>query len=159
MICQVCKKNEAAICIVKMSNNKKETIYICPTCANKMEDQLIGSINQLLNPIFEKFIKKNNNLEIDNNHICPTCGQTGREWQETNTLNCKDCAQFIDIEVIHEGKIPRNNKEELYVINLIKEKECYLKKLIAEEKYEEAAVIRDEIKDLKGDCIDDKQTS
>jgi len=159
VICQVCKKNEATICMVKMTNNKKDTVYICSTCASQMENKLIGSINQLLNPMFETFFKAGNTIEIDNNQICPTCGQTRREWYESNTLNCKDCAQFIDTEVTHNGKIPKNNKEELYVINLIKEKESHLKKLVAEEKYEEAAIIRDEIKDLKGDIVDDKQTS
>ncbi|KAF0091126.1 MAG: mcsA [Fusobacteria bacterium] len=159
MICQVCGKNEATICMVKMSNNNKETIYICPVCAGQMDDKLIGSINQLLSPMFDTFFSNSNKLGHDINQICPTCGQTRREWEESRTLNCKDCIQFLDSDEIHNGKIPKNNKEELYVINLIKEKEGHLKQLIAEEKYEEAAKIRDEIKDLKGDFQDDKQTS
>ena len=159
MICQICGKNEATICMVKMTNNNKETIYMCPICAGQMDDNLIGSINQLLNPMLDTFFKTGNMISNDNNQICPTCGQTRREWLESNTLNCKDCVQFLEAEEVHNGKIPKNNKEELYVINLIKEKEGHLKKLIAEEKYEEAAKIRDEIKDLKGDTGDDKQTS
>jgi protein arginine kinase activator len=124
-----------------------------------MDDKLIGSINQLLSPMFDTFFSNSNKLGHDINQICPTCGQTRREWEESRRLNCKDCVQFLDSDEIHNGKIPKNNKEELYVINLIKEKEGHLKKLIAEEKYEEAAKIRDEIKDLKGDFLDDKQTS
>lgn len=156
MICQVCGKNEATICMVKMSNNNKETMYICPVCAGQLDEKLLGSINELLSPMFDSILKKENKLGLDINQICPTCGQTRREWEENRMLNCKDCVQFLDSDMVHVGKIPKNSKEELYVINLIKEKESHLIKLIAEEKYEEAAKIRDEIKGLKGDLPDDK---
>ena len=159
MICQVCGKNEATICMVKMTGNNKETIYICPSCAGQMHDNLIGSINQLLTPMFDNVFSSGRSLSEESNQICPTCGQTRREWNEKNELNCKDCIQFLVSDTEHVGKIPRNNKEELLVINLIKEMENHLKKLIEEEKYEEAAKVRDEIKDLKGDSSNDKQTT
>ena len=143
MICQVCGKNEATICMVRMSNNAKETIYMCGACAGKLEGQLMGGLTGLLGPMLGSL--------GGSSPICPGCGQIRREFEERGLMNCKDCYSFFQSDKRHVGKIPGANREELILINLIKEKELQLKKLIGEEKYEEAAVLRDEIRGLKED--------
>ena len=150
MICQVCGKNDATICMIRMSNNAKETVYMCGACAGKLEDQLLGDLNSLLGPMLGGLAGDAGDLE-ESHLICPGCGQTKREFEESGLMNCSDCYSFFRSEKFHAGKVPGANREELILINLIKEKEQQLKKLVTEEKYEEAAVLRDEIRGLKED--------
>lgn len=148
MICQNCGQHKATICIVKIAKNKMEKKYICQACANKINN-IDENLNQILTPFLGDLFAKDQNFKDVNDQICPTCGQSRRNWQEAGQFNCRDCYNFLDIDKEHIGKIPKKDKEELYLINIIKEKEKGLKKMIAEERYEEAAVLRDEIKGLK----------
>lgn len=148
MICQNCGLYEAAICVVKIAENKMEKKYICQDCANKINN-MNKNLNQILTTFLGDLFDKDQNFNDIDDWICPTCGQSKRNWQETGQFNCRDCYNFFDIENEHIGKVPKKDKEELYLINIIKEKENDLKKMIAKERYEEAAVLRDEIKGLK----------
>lgn len=149
MICQVCGKREATVCIVKKANSFKESLYICPVCAGKLNDDILGNMSELLNPLLGEMFQSTGQYNLENNQICPGCGQTKRQWEKSGRMNCKECYGFYENPSKHLGKIPKNNREELYVINLIKEKELSLKKLITEEKYEAAALLRDELKVLR----------
>lgn len=150
MICQNCGQREATICVVKIANNKMEKKYICPVCASKI-DNFSEGIEEVINPLFNN----ENRFNDINDEICPTCGQSRRHLKETGEFNCKDCYNFLEVDKKHIGKVPSRNKEELYVINIIEEKEKELKKLVVEERYEEAAVLRDEIKGLKKESESD----
>lgn len=145
MICQICGKNEAAICMVRMTNNTKDALYICPVCAAKLENELTGGLGNLLGPMFANAASR----AAGQGAICPGCGQTRREFEESGLMNCKDCYTLFRSERSHVGKVPGGSREELILINLLKEKESRLKKLVAEERYEEAAKVRDEIRGLK----------
>ena len=148
MICQNCGKHEATICVVKITKNKMEKKYICPICASKI-DNMKENFDNIIDPFLGDLFDKEQNFNDINEQICPTCGQSKRNWKETGEFNCKDCYNFLDIDKKHIGKVPKRNKKDLYMINIIKEKENQLKKLVAEEKYEKAALLRDEIKGLK----------
>ena len=148
MICQNCGQHEATICVVKIAKNKMEKKYICQACANKINN-MDKNLNQVLTPFLGDLFDEGQSFKDINDQLCPTCGQSRRNWQETGQFNCRECYNFLDIDKEHIGKVPKKDKEELYLINIIKEKEKDLKKMIAEERYEEAAVLRDEIKGLK----------
>ena len=143
MICQNCGQHEATICVVKITGNKTEKQYICQYCVNKLNE----NFNNIINPFLGSIMELNN--WQPGGDICPTCGQSKRKWEETGKLNCKDCYNFLNISKKHIGKRPIRNQQELYLINILKEKQNQLKKLIEQEKYEEAAILRDEIKGLK----------
>lgn len=164
MKCQLCGKNDASICMVKMVGNNKESIYICSECAKGMEHNLFEDVSNLFGSVFGNLFEGNMNLGtlgsiggLAGPTICPTCGQTEGQWKESNKMGCKDCYQCFALPASekHIGKIPKQNEQTLFVLNLINEKEVELQKLIAAEAYEEAAILRDEIKQLKEEMKDE----
>ena len=144
MICQVCGKREATIMVLRTSNHMKETLYVCPVCAGKANSGIMGDMTDLLSPILENILGG-----AHSSPICPTCGQTQRQFESTGKLQCKDWYAFFNSSGTHVGKKPKKNQEALDHLNRIKEKELELKRLIEDEKYEEAARLRDELKSLR----------
>lgn len=163
MKCQLCGKNDASICMVKMVGNNKESTYICSECAKGMENNLFEDVSNLFGPVFGNLFVDNinmgalGNLGLNEPTICPTCGQTEGQWKESNKMGCRDCYQCFALPASekHIGKIPKQSEQTLYVLNLINKKEGELQKLIAAEAYEEAAILRDEIKQLKEEMKDE----
>ena len=163
MKCQLCGKNDASICMVKMVGNNKESMYICSECAKGMEHNLFEDVSNLFGPVFGNFFEGSmplgsmGNLGLEEPTVCPTCGQTEGQWKESNKMGCRDCYQSFSLPASeqHIGKIPKENEQTLYVLNLINEKEGELQKLLADEAYEKAAVLRDEIKQLKEEMKDE----
>lgn len=155
MKCQKCGKNEASICMVKMVGDKKESIYICKDCAETMEHNLFEEFSNLLSPMLGGLF--DGGLNIADQMICPNCGQTKGGFDESYKMGCEDCYDTFKLPVTdrHVGKIPEK-EESLYSFNLINEKELELKKLVSEEKYEDAAKLRDEIKVLKEEAGNEK---
>ncbi len=150
MICQVCGKREATIMVVRTSNHMKETVYVCPVCAGKGNSSLMGDMTDLLSPILENILGG-----VQSSPICPTCGQTQRQFESTGKMKCKDCYAFFHSSGTHVGKKPGKNQEAQDHLNHIKEKELELKRLIENENYEEAALLRDELKALRKEAPHD----
>lgn len=92
--------------------------------------------------------------EMPKNKQCPTCGSTIHDISITNRLGCADCYEFFKTELKpviakmqntlkHVGKSPK--KKNFNVNDL----EVRLSDAVKKENYEEAAIIRDEIKRLR----------
>ena len=91
---------------------------------------------------------------------CPTCHMTLKDIAHVGKFGCANCyATFKDdiIDIVrrvqggqfeHVGKTPQSSHKKLAIKSKSK-KTKYLNKLIEEQNFEEAAVIRDEIKALK----------
>ena len=149
MKCQICGKMEASVCMIKMTGDQKDTIYVCPKCIKEMENNIFSEVSNLLNPIFGQAFDFD--MLPRGANMCPTCGQTRSLWEEERKMGCKDCYNHFHpiTKNQHIGKIPKKNKQYLYILNLISEKERKLQEFIKEESYEKAALLRDEIKNLK----------
>lgn len=100
---------------------------------------------------------ESNNKEIDR---CPKCQISFGDFQRTGLLGCSYCYEHFSKSLIptikrvqggltHIGKIPKNASQEVVSKRKIDELKLKLKELITEEKFEEAALIRDEIQELK----------
>ena len=88
---------------------------------------------------------------------------TLKDIAHVGKFGCADCyATFkddiVDIvrrvqggQIEHIGKTPRSSHRKLALKKQIEEKSSYLNQLIEEQNFEEAAVVRDEIKALKED--------
>ena len=94
---------------------------------------------------------------------CPTCRMTLKDIAHVGKFGCADCyATFKDdiVDIVrrvqggqfeHTGKTPRSSYRKLALKKQIEEKSEHLNKLIEEQNFEEANVVRDEIKALKAD--------
>lgn len=145
MKCQSCGKREASVKYYENINGNKQTLYFCVDCAKKLGFSDFNDFSSFSNfqnfsnfftPIFTTMPE----FDLLEQNKCSKCGYTLDDYYNTGMLGCEECYKAFE-------KNLDDNKNENSILKL-KEK---LEKLVKEEKYEEAAVIRDEIKKLKED--------
>ena len=94
---------------------------------------------------------------------CPTCQMTLKDIAHVGKFGCADCYATFKEDIIdivqrvqggqfeHVGKTPQSSYKKLAIKKQIEEKSKYLNKLINDQEFEEAAIVRDEIKALKSE--------
>lgn len=168
MLCEFCKKNPATLHVVKIVNNMKQEMNICKSCAENMEGFDLGSdfgfsspfsFQNILGGIMDYVNQANQGMKA-NEPVCKNCGTNYSEFKNKGLLGCSECyANFsstltpiikrIQGNVEHTGKIPKKcGKEIIEKKRLMKLKED-LQKAIASEEYENAAKIRDSIREFQ----------
>lgn len=162
MKCDVCEKNEAVIHVKQIVGEKVTELHLCAECANAKgisgdEDIVELSLSQLLTSLLDMTNKISEN---EDRSVCGTCGTTIKEFRKFAKLGCADCYNTFskDIEaylentagqVQHVGKLP---KKVGTLKKLLIDKESLrenLKTAIKQENYEQAAVLRDRIKNIE----------
>ncbi|MEW6089155.1 MAG: hypothetical protein AB1498_12720 [bacterium] len=160
MLCENCKKKEANIHYTEIFNNKIKEMHFCSVCAEKKgivnidftEKQFNISSLATSSVPNEKILLKTD----ENNKTCKYCGLSYDIFREEGRLGCSGCYESFSKELIplirrihgrtqHVGKIPEYKKAETFRQKELLGLKRKLKKLVVEEKYEEAAATRDEI--------------
>lgn len=167
MKCTKCQKNEATVFYREVVNGKETKYNLCAACAAEKEKEMnmgffkgfgegfdngLGILGSLFAPGMPRTEKREEKK-------CTLCGVTFRELCEAGKAGCPTCYTVFREEFRptlsrlhggreHKGRAPGKYREkrsrELKAAELEKE----LKTAIAEERYEDAAVIRDRIKAL-----------
>jgi protein arginine kinase activator len=176
MLCQNCNKNEATVRYTQIINGNKKEMMLCEECSELLG---VNKINFNMPIDFSSFFGGMLEDYEDSDFIpmisgvkelkCNNCNMTYDEFINTGKLGCPECytafSEKIDpiLRRIHGSdrylgrKINKklnselsNKKTETIETTSKKEKlEEKLKKAISEERYEDAAKIRDEIKNIK----------
>ena len=178
MLCQNCNENEANIKYTQIINGEKREMILCENCAKKLGidsisfdmpinfSNFFGGFGNLIGDYETEFMPK---LISNQSSKCKTCGLTYDEFVQTGKFGCKDCYETFQnrldpiLKTLHgETKYigrksnVQNKKVKTKIENQQSEKEdkinelkARLKVLIKEEKYEEAAKVRDQIKELE----------
>ncbi len=172
MLCDICKKNEATIHIKEISSGGHKILNLCSVCAAGHEKtagfqfgafnlaEMLYNLGKLGNSIAGKMASDMESAA--NEPVCPECGWTTAKLRKSGgRLGCAKCYQtfksliedaLINVHrgTIHLGKRPdgqRNTdavrRSELTALR----KE--LDALIKQENYEQAAVVRDRIRELE----------
>lgn len=167
MRCSHCNKNEANTHIRRIVNGHKEEMYLCDECARKlgvMDDfdfepfSVDGFFGNLLGAGSRAF---NALVSVDR---CSSCGSSINDIISSGRVGCADCYDRFDdrlapsIEKIH-GKAKHIGKNVTYTTttdsptdntdtNDIEALKQALKNAVKEQRFEDAAVIRDKIKEL-----------
>ena len=101
---------------------------------------------------------------------CPTCGSTLQSIRDNGLFGCGDCYKTFSEEAnqiinraqllkdSHTGKVPGSYEKCLKQEEKIEALEKKLEKLVKAQEFEEAAIIRDEIKALKEDGNDEDES-
>ena len=162
MLCQKCGQNTATTHIKTVINGQVTQQNLCGYCAAKegFSSFMGNSISGLLSSMLGQSVRSDKDaLEKS----CPCCGSTFANIAETGKVGCAECYNVFSDEllpylkrihgsVIHNGKSPEKKeliiKDDRFKISELKRK---LSSLVAEENYEEAAIVRDEIKKLEGE--------
>lgn len=178
MICERCEKNEATVHMTQLINNKKEEHHLCAECANHVQGG-VGTMNLFdafkSNGIFDDFLLKNDFFTQAlypqgsvPHHVkrCSQCNSSFADFNRTGRLGCAQCYKaFPEVESLvrrvqgstaYEGRYPKRGANVFYQARKIQELRHKIEELVRQEQYEEAAKLRDQIKELEGKGINEK---
>ena len=165
MLCQHCKKHEATTHIKTMINGEYAEYRLCPECAHELGyDHMFPDFSADFGGLLSSFFS-NALPAISGAAHCDSCGSTLNDIRSTGKVGCADCYDTFFNELMptirsihgntdHKGKHPGaieytvnedepENKDQLVSLK------AELKQAIADENFERAAQLRDEIKELE----------
>ena len=143
MKCEICHVNDAEQPIVKTENGVAKEYYVCKSCASQFKVGHIGkySTADVLFD-FSSAPQKEESEPPKFVQTCPTCGSSFAAIHKTRRVGCPDCYTFFEEQL--ERFIALYNMSDVDIVNqevtALKQK---LDVAIAEERFEEAAVLRD----------------
>ena len=161
MTCNICGTQEATIHLTEIVNDQMVEIHLCETCAQEKGTDFKTHFNfgDLLTGITEigkspKVGEKRPVLK------CPECGLTYEEFGKTGRLGCSACyggfakllvplIKRVQRATHHVGKKPSKISREVRSVHDLRLLQDRLRKSIQAEAFEEAAQIRDEIKQME----------
>ncbi len=158
MLCSNCSSKEAAFHYKYIKNGVKSEIHLCSDCAKELG--YIKENDSFFNPIsllgeFFSSPSLSHNKSADTR--CNVCGTSFEEIRRNGFLGCDKCYEVfsnpidtilsrIQPSTVHKGKLSGSEGKKIERDNTLKNLKEELQKAILNEKYEEAAVIRDKIK-------------
>lgn len=172
MLCQSCGKNTATNRVKTIINGALSEYALCPECAGKLGyADLFGDWGFDFGTILGNMFQKNEKETVQAAQ-CDYCGASFEEIVKTGKVGCAECYKLfynrlipsirrIHGNAVHQGKKPGSAamvlrpKTELKPVETeleVKQKE--MEKAIKEQNFEYAAILRDEIKLLKGERRD-----
>ncbi|MCI2900135.1 UvrB/UvrC motif-containing protein [Staphylococcus hominis] len=178
MLCENCHLNEAEVKLTVKSKDGTSEKWVCSECAQGEQpwnqQEHAASHSEFQDDIEEAFVVKQILQHLATKHglnfhevafqeekRCPTCNMTLKDIAHVGKFGCANCYAVFKEDIVdivrrvqggqfeHVGKMPRSSHHKLAIKKQIEEKTNYLNILIEKQKFEEAAVIRDEIKALK----------
>lgn len=169
MMCERCRDVEATIHLTEIIKDVKSEIHLCESCARDIGLNAKLSNFSLSVPEMLSFLDINELEDDAAQAVCRTCGLTFLDYSRDGKLGCSDCYLYLkeSLRTIiagyhgtarHLGKHPLS-LEEIPVRSIetipdvpretIDTLKARLQQAVIEERYEEAAVLRDRIRDYE----------
>ncbi|HHV93948.1 MAG TPA: hypothetical protein GXX47_05350 [Firmicutes bacterium] len=166
MLCEECRRRPASVHITKIVNNMKTEMHLCQECAQEKGELTLAfepslSFEDFWKGMLEQFQAFSPAPSVGlRTHRCPNCGLAYTEFKETGRLGCSECYDQFRGELLpllrriqgstnHTGKTPGVSSVAASYRQQIEELREQQRKAILEEKYEEAAKLRDKIRALE----------
>jgi|SRR5690625_4981682 len=170
MECNECKKRPATLHFTQIINGQKSEIQVCELCAKKkgytMNNEEAYSLHDLLTGLFNF---NSSTLDLQNENIfkqieeleCSKCNMSFNDFQRIGKFGCANCYNSFKAKLDsifrrvhsgntkHIGKIPKRKGGNLHMKKELEMFRNKLQQLIEQEEFEQAAVVRDEIKRLE----------
>ncbi|MBQ8525271.1 MAG: UvrB/UvrC motif-containing protein [Clostridia bacterium] len=163
MLCSHCNKREANFHYKQVNNGSYTELHLCSDCARELG--YLGAGEQSFSPGLEDMLNEFLGLTKQSQTAgkgisCSCCGTTFAEFKKTGLAGCDKCYDVFarDVESVlsriqpsttHKGKIAGPKGEQIQRQNEIKELKDKLRMAVMEERYEDAAKLRDSIKKLE----------
>lgn len=165
MMCEECGVRPAKFHLTTIAGDQKQERRLCPVCMAKYQKQLPGIDFANLAGILSGFLeggsgKPSEQIDAETAALsCPNCGMTYAAFRKGGKLGCAECYKAFKkpIEALllrvhgntqHAGRIPGGLKSDISIRLNIDRLKQQLVKAIAEEAYEDAAQLRDQIRAL-----------
>jgi protein arginine kinase activator len=157
MLCCFCKQKEATVHLTQIAGDKVQKVDLCEECAkNKGVNDPAGfSLADLLLGLgaSQEIEQASGGATIK----CPHCGFTQADFKKAGRLGCSQCytvfgevleglLKTMHKGVRHAGKVPMALQQTRDLSDRLRILQKKLAKAVEEENFEQAAMLRDEIK-------------
>ena len=160
MLCEICSKNEATVHYTEIINNEMTEMHLCEDCAREkgamikphfpLADLLAG-LTDFKVPL---------TVEKGKAGKCPRCGLTYADFRKIGRLGCSQCYYTFKDSLSsllkrvhgsseHVGKVPALAGREAEVSRTLRELRERLQRAVQREEFEEAAGLRDQIREME----------
>lgn len=170
MICEHCKQRHATVTVTQVHNGTKQERHYCEVCAGKfhpfqmeLQDEPV-SIHQLMSdwfglPMWKSEVQEEAQQKKQPS-ACPSCGFTYRHFLKVGKFGCARCydtfreqlppvLERLQADVKHVGKTQSVEDQTEYYQKQIESLRQQLQQAIVEERFEEAAKLRDEARAIE----------
>jgi len=168
VLCQKCGGKKASVHLTKISDGLKSEMYICEYCARESGEldftmegkfplyQFFSSMMGLSAPESDPVLAPATNREAQ----CPVCGLTYSQFGQIGRFGCARCYVSFGKDILplfrrlhgnlrHIGKIPSRAGTQLKFKQKLEHLKLELQKKVVAEEFEEAAQLRDKIRELE----------
>lgn len=159
MLCDLCNKNDASVHLTEIVNSQITELHLCQECARKKAGDIQKQLSMadfLSGMVGAGEFPKAGVVKI----VCPGCALSYEEFKKKGRLGCSQCYTAFKQQLLpllkkihgstqHMGKVPHTHGEGIAEGRKIKELKDRLARAIQLEEYEEAARIRDLIKEAE----------
>lgn len=157
MLCCICKEKEATVHLTQIAGEKMQKVDLCEDCAKTkgVNDPTGFSLADLLLGLGAS--QEIEQAGGETGLKCPVCGFTQADFKKAGRLGCPACYQTFSEPLVgllktmhkgtrHVGKVPESLRQSRDLADRLKQLQRKLAKAIEREDFEEAAILRDEIK-------------
>jgi protein arginine kinase activator len=157
MLCCICKEKEATVHLTQIAGDKMQKVDLCEECAKTkgVNDPTGFSLADLLLGLGASAEIEQASGGVDLK--CARCSFTQADFKKAGRLGCPECYRtFSDaleglLKTMHKGtrhvgKVPETFRQSRDLSDRLKALQKKLGKAIESEDFEEAAILRDEIK-------------
>ena len=155
MLCSECNKNNATVYYQETVNGKSRELSLCHECASKMGITTGGSL-------FDGFFKIPTVVRSkpSGGKVCSLCASNENTFIKDGKVSCPECYNTFREELLspikrihgnvsHIGRAPAKLKRQNDKRLVLEELKRKLNDAIKNEEYENAAVLRDKIRDIE----------
>ena len=159
MLCESCNEREATIHLTQVIDGSVKKVHLCEQCAeeNGLDIESPMSITDIL--VGMGMSKEPTDYD-GTDVMCPACHLRRADFKKTGRLGCPKCYDVFTedlmplIKVMHRneqhiGKVPASQGLGIQMTAEIAALQQQLEKAVALEKYEEAAHLRDQIRECR----------
>jgi len=159
MMCCICKEREATVHLTQIAGDKMQKVDLCEECAKTkgVNDPTGFSLADLLLGLgaSQEIEQASGGVEVK----CPHCGFTQADFKKTGRLGCPECYKTFaeGLEGLlksmhkgtrHVGKVPESLRRNRDLSDRLMALQKKLNQAIEDENFEQAALLRDEIKQM-----------
>ena len=159
MNCELCQKNEATVHVKQVADGSLKEMHVCAECATTHGLDAINPTS-LTNLILGVGGVIGGAKE---EHSCPACHMHDGDFRKTSRLGCPACYEAFSAELAgmlanmqngarHKGKVPAGERLSAEIAAL----ENALAEAVSAQNFEEAAKLRDGLKELRAARLADR---
>lgn len=171
MICEHCKQRTATVTVTQVVNGQNIDHHYCEVCATQFHPFNLDfkqepiQLHQVLSnwfgiPTGQQSVSEGKKKTIQQQVACPKCGFTYRHFLKEGKLGCPSCYDTFSKQLPqifnrlqagtkHIGKQPGEVNNTYAQKKRVEEIRSALQTAIVEERFEDAALLRDEIRDIE----------